>query len=149
MHEVCDAHDTPSTSAARIPRYDSRGIDQPVPFQRSTSGTWPFDPAATHRFLPTHDTELNLLCRCNARGTVGWVDQLIPLQRCTNALYDDCPTATHAVGEMHDTPLNATFPAAVGVGWTDHPRPSHRSTNANSTDEQKTAQLPMLGGEGE
>jgi hypothetical protein len=64
-----------------------------------------------------------------------WIDQRDPFHRSTSGSPaptppGEAPTAVHIAAEMHSTPLSCSPP--LGVGWTDHVAPFHRSASVDS-----------------
>ena len=57
------------------------------------------------------------------------VVQAVPFHRSASGPASEPPTAVQAEGDVHATPARKA-PAGLGVGWTRHVLPSHRSASA-------------------
>ena len=60
---------------------------------------------------------------------MAWVLQEVPFHRSANAPALEPPTAVQAEDDVHATPARKA-PASLGVGWTRHLLPSHRTASA-------------------
>ena len=91
-------------------------------------------PTAVHVVRDVHDAPSRTLSS-PGRG-VGWTVHAVPFQasaRVTGgvARLEESPTAVHAFFDVHDTPCRTVplEPVGMGVGCTDHTRPSHLSAS--------------------
>ena len=76
---------------------------------------------------------------------MGWICHVVPFHRSASGRHTRdrltvIPTASHADGDTQDTPAKALHaaPAGLGIGWTRHLLPSHRSASVTPAPEALT-----------
>jgi hypothetical protein len=138
VHEEAEVQDTDAKEVA--PPAVGLGAAlrvQPVPFQRSTSGTsfWPpsptpytMSPTAVHALADVQDTESRVLFS-PPTGAVGTTVQVLPFQDSASAAPDGPPNpvAMHAVPLVQDTAIRV--PLTLGMGMTVQDMPSQASAS--------------------
>ena len=99
-----------------------------VPFHRSARLPALELPTAVHADEDRHTTLLRNPPPCGGVG-MAWVLQVVPFQCSASVPAAEPPTAVQAEDDVHATPARKAL-AGLGVGWTRHLLPSHRTTSA-------------------
>jgi hypothetical protein len=140
VHAEGDEHETPPKKSPCPSVPGGVGVDwtvHVVPSHRSASSPEAVLPTAVHAETEVHETAPRKAPGLPEVG-VGWMVQVVPSHRSVIVptllpeLSKAPPTAVHATGELHETPVKkpSCVPGGVGVDWTVHVVPSHRSASS-------------------
>jgi len=141
VHAEGDEHETPPKKSPCPCVPGGVGVDwtvHVVPSHRSASSAEAVLPTAVHALGEVHETAFRKAPALAEVG-VGWMLQVVPSHRSVIVgpaglpeLSTAAPTAVHANCDVHETPVKKPpgVPGGVGVDWTVHVVPSHRSASS-------------------